>query len=431
MLGDHLKFIVFMLSAVCIFALPANAQAPQEETLAGPDAHEAAKAAHGHLFGDWGGARTRLLKRGVKLDLHYLSDSLWNVESQQKERFASYDRVRGTVDVDLGTLVNLEGLSFHATAVWQAGGNLGAYLGLIANPSGIANTNTFRLDSWWIEKRWLNGRVAARLGQFAGQDTYGDQDYGKSYVFVPLADDLDNLFTTIESFDPPSTPAMEISVAPLRHVYVKSMVLAGDRAPFSHNPTGLVPQFRGTPVSVSEVGFTPGKKASAVHGPENVESRKGYSGLYQFGAAYNPGNFTMPASSTTRSGNYLLYWMASQSLWRVDPKEAKGVDGTFAYDWSPANVNRNNTTLSAGLRFNEPLPLRIHNTMALGYVQNSLSPQFLPSSAPAWKTERGTEFNALFLVGPLLLQPVIQYYADAGGGSQRAVVLGFRTKVEF
>jgi hypothetical protein len=123
--------------------------------------------------------------------------------------------------------------------------------------------------------------------------------------------------------------------------------------------------------------------------------------------------------------------MASQSLWRVDPKEAKGVDGTFAYDWSPANVNRNNTTLSAGLRFNEPLPLHIHNTMALGYVQNSLSPQFLPSSAPAWKTERGTEFNALFLVGPLLLQPVIQYYADAGGGSQRAVVLGFRTKVEF
>jgi hypothetical protein len=52
-----------------------------------------------------------------------------------------------------------------------------------------------------------------------------------------------------------------------------------------------------------------------------------------------------------------MYWMASQALWRVDPKEGKGLDATFAYDWSPPNVNRNNTMLTAGLRFNEPLPL--------------------------------------------------------------------------
>jgi hypothetical protein len=31
----------------------------------------------------------------------------------------------------------------------------------------------------------------------------------------------------------------------------------------------------------------------------------------------------------------------------------------------------------------------------------------------------------------LLLQPVIQYYANVGGGTGRAVVFGFRTKVEF
>ena len=81
--------------------------------------------------------------------------------------------------------------------------------------------------------------------------------------------------------------------------------------------------------------------------------------------------------------------MASQALWRVDPKEAKGLDATFAYDWSPPSINRNNTLLTAGLRFNEPLPLHIHNTMSLGYVRNSLSPQFLPPGMPAWKTEQG------------------------------------------
>jgi porin len=213
---------------------------------------------------------------------------------------------------------------------------------------------------------------------------------------------------------------------------VKSMVLAGVRALYSQNPTGLVPTFNGTPVSVSEIGFTPGKKATSVRAFDSVESRKGYSGLYQFGASYNPGKFKSPTNAIPRSGNYLLYWMASQALWRADPKEAKGLDATLAYDWSPANINRNNTEVTAGLRFNEPLPLNIHNTMSLGYVRNSLSSQFLPPGMLAWKTEQGVEFNTL--LDPLqmvLLQPVVQYYANVGGGVQRAVVFGFRAKVEF
>jgi hypothetical protein len=225
---------------------------------------------------------------------------------------------------------------------------------------------------------------------------------------------------------------MELRVVPIRNLYVKSMVEAEDREPFAHNQTGLVPQFRGVPVSISEIGFTPGRKASSVRAFDNVESRKGYSGLYQFGASYNPGKFLNSGGTKSSSGNYLLYWMASQALWRVDPKGGKGLDATFAYDWSPPDVNRNNRLLTAGVRFNEPLPVRIHNTMSLGYVRNSLSQQFRPQGTPPWKAEHGIEFNTLLDVAPmLLLQPVIQYYSNVGGRPGYAVVLGFRTKVEF
>lgn len=417
---------------VCMFGFPVRSQTPQQETLPGPDSHETGQGRHGHLFGDWGGERTRLLERGVNFDFQYVSDSLWNLKSVQKEEFASWNRFRGTVDIDFGALIGQQGLYFHATALWQAGGNMGTYLGLVTGPSGMASKNTCRLDSWWIEKRWLSERVTVRLGQFAGQDFYGAQHYAASFIFEPMGYALGNLFTDLESFDPPSTPAMEVRVTPLHNLYLKSTVLAAVRQPFSQNPTGLVPQFNGTPMSISEIGFTPGKKASSVRAFDNVQTRKGYSGLYQFGASYNPGEFTAPASATPRSGNYLLYWMGNQALWRVDPKEAKGLDGTIAYDWSPSSINRNYTLLTAGLRFNEPLPLHIHNTMSLGYVRNSLSKQFVPPGAPTWKSEQGIEFNALLDVLPmLLLQPVVQYYANVGGGTQRAVVFGFRTKVEF
>jgi porin len=431
MYGRRLRFLFLLWCGLYAFALPAHSQSAQEEPLPGPDSHETGQGPHGHLFGDWGGERTRLQERGVNFDFQYVSDSLWNLKSEQQERFASWNRFRGTVDIDFGALVGERGLYFHATALWQGGGKLVTYLGLLTSPSGMSSANTCRLDSWWIEKRWLDERITARVGQFAGQDFYGAQHYAASFIFEPMGYALGDLSTDFESFDPPSTPAFELRVVPVHNLYVKSMVLAGDRSPFSHNPTGLVPQFRGDPVSVSEIGFTPGKKASSVRAFDNVESRKGYSGLYQFGASYNPGKFTVPTSTTPRSGNYLLYWMASQALWRVDPKGAKGVDGTFAFDWSPADVNRNNKLLTAGLRFNEALPLHFHNTMSLGYVRNSLSSQFLPPGTPG-KTEHGAEFNVLLDVGPmLLLQPVIQYYANVGGGVRRAVVFGFRTKVEF
>src|SRR5258705_9334064 len=324
--GFKLRSLFLSWCGLYVFAFTVRSQILQEETLSGPDSHETGQGPHGHLFGTWGGERTRLLERGVRFDFQYVSDSLWNLKSEQKERFASWNRFRGTVDIDFGALTGQQGLYFHATALWQAGGNLGAYLGLLTSPSGMSSANTARLDSWWIEKRWLDERITARVGQFAEQDFYGAQHYAASFIFEPMGYALGNLFNTFESFDPPSTPAMEIRVVPVHNLYVKSMVLAGDPSPFSHNPTGLVPQFRGNPVSVSEIGFTPRKKASSVRAFSEVGGRKGYTGLYQFGASYNPGKVASPTSATLESGNYLLYWMASQALWRMDPIDETGLD---------------------------------------------------------------------------------------------------------
>jgi porin len=430
MANRYLRALTVTTLALLGILVPAFSQT-SDETLSGPDSREIGQGPHGHMLGDWKGERARLEEDGVEFDLQYISDFLWNIKSEQKERLASFDRVRGTVDISFGTRWHQDGLYFHATALWQGGAVMGNYLGLLTSPSSLSSANTFRLDSWWLEKRMQKGRVVVRTGQFAGQDFYGASHYGSSFIFEPLGYALGNLGSTVETFDPPSTPAAELRVVPARRFYVKSMVMAGDRFQYAHNPTGLVPQFRGAPVSVSEIGFSPGKQASSVRAFDTVETRRGYSGLYQFGASYNPGKFAYPGSTSQRSGNYLMYWMASQALWRVDPHNAKGLDATLAYDWSPADVNRNNRLLTAGLRFNEPLPFPFHNTMSLGYVRNMLSSQFALADQP-WKAEQGIELNGLFAILPMMfVQPVVQYYANTGGDTQRAIVFGFRTKVEF
>lgn len=422
--------VLVVLSAACVLETNAWAESPLIAPLSGPDSHETPPEARDYLFGDWAGARQRLFQRGVSFDFQYISDTLWGLKSQKNSQFAMWNRVRGTVDVDFGALSNIDGLYFHATALWQAGGNLGEKLGLLIGPSGMASANTTRLDSWWIEKRWLDERVIARIGQFAGQDFYGNQHFASSFIFEPMGYAMGNLSTTVETFNPFSTPAAEIRIAPFDQIYVKSMVMAGNPEPFAHNPTGLVPEFRGHPVVVSEIAFTPGQNATSVRSFDNVDTRKGYSGLYQFGAAINPGNFMSPTSPTPIGGNYLLYWKASQAIWRVNPKEAQGLDATVAFDWSPPDVNRNYTQFTAGLRYNEPLPLGFHNSMSLGYVQTSLSPNFLTLGQRPWKAEHGLELNVLMLYGPLLVQPVAQYYINAGGVGGKAFVGGFRVKLE-
>ena len=120
----------------------------RNDGLSGADAHEDAPAQRKYLLGDWNGRRKQLLERGVDLDLQYVADHLWNIRSDKKARLADWNRVRGTVNVDLGKLTGAHQLYFHITGLWQAGGNLATYLGTIAHPSGIASVNTFRLDSY-------------------------------------------------------------------------------------------------------------------------------------------------------------------------------------------------------------------------------------------------------------------------------------------
>lgn len=419
----------------CFLAFPLRAQqkAQESDELSGADSHETAPKDRGHLFGDWHGERQRLLERGVNTDLQYLSDSLWNVRSVQKQRLASWNRVRGTVNIDFSELTHTPGLFFHITALWQGGGNLGTYLGTIAHPSGMASVGTFRLDSWWFEERTKQEHLVFRLGQFAAQDFYGKQHFGASFITEPLNYALGNLSATYETFDPPSTPAAELRVIPFKHFYVKSMVYAADRIPYTHNKTGLVPQFRGTASNVSEIGWSPGQPAAALHASDTVAQRRGYSGLYQLGSAYNPGKFQSTGPVKTVSGNYLIYLMGSQAVWRTKPDSGVGLDLTAATDWTPSHRSPVPRQTTVGVRFDEPLPLRQHNTISFGYVRNCISDAFPTEQVGRpHRKEDVLELNALIDVTRFItLQPVVQRFLNVNGTSKEATVFGFRSKVDF
>jgi porin len=388
-----------------------------------------------YLLGDWGGTRSQLAQEGVTFDVSYISDFLGNPTGGRDQAFTSWQRIRGIVDIDIGKLTDTNAPTFHITGLWQNGANLGStYLGSIANPSSLVSAPTFRLDSWWFQQALFEKHLFLKGGQFAGQDFYGVQEYGGSYLMEPLGYALGNLGTDYESFDPASTPAAEVMVVPNKHLYVKSAILAGNRNPYADDVTGFSFNIKNSPVVVSEIGYLTGSSDLNSSSP----TRKTYPGKYKVGSSYNIGDFTDPVTLQKSSGNYLMYFMANQAVYRREVGSNRGLDLDFAMDWSPDKVNRVNEQITGGFRYNGPIPHREKDTVAVGVVYSKVSDHFnqsyLLQSVPTYGAEHAFELNYMAQVTPwLIVQPTVQYYSDLGAGTHRgdAVVAGFRLKVTF
>jgi porin len=376
-----------------------------------------------YMFGDWDGERTKLANLGLTFSFISVNDFLVN----QKGGDANWSRVRGTVDFDFGKAELVPGLTFHITGLWQAGGNMGAYIGSSANPSSLVSANTARLDSWWFEQALLNHKLYVRVGQFAGLDFYGVQADGSSYILEPLGYAIGNLFPAdYESFDPAGTPAAEIRVVPSRHFYWKGAIFSGNRNPYQDDTTGFDFRFKDSPVVATEIGYN--------FDPPSATGTGSLPGTYKLGATVNPGQFSNIATGAQSKTNYLMYVMANQRIYRPDAGSDRGLDLNFAFDWTPGQYTRDYSQVTGGFRYHGLIPHRERDTVSAGVVYTRISPTldqaFATAGLPLFGSEKAVEINyALKVTRWFTLQPVFQYYFDTGANpvGRNSAVAGFRT----
>jgi carbohydrate-selective porin OprB len=395
-------------------------------------------ASRGRLFGEWGGKRSAFEERGVRFDIFYIADLQANPSGGLQHARAGWERIRGTVDIDFDQFAPWRGLRFHATGLWQTGADLGAKIGSLANPSDLVSSHTTRLDSFWIEQQFAGNRLRLRAGQLAGLDFYGNQDYGGTWVMEPLGYAFGNLFSSVyESFNPAGTPGTELRFAPSKEYYIKAAVMAGNRDPFHDDPNGFHFAVRDAPDFLFETGYRIHAPPPPARGAVVSTSGNSYPGDYRFGGVYNAGKFSDAAGRQT-SGNYLIYVMASQALFRPDRGSPRGLDGTFGFDWAPGDVSRENFQMTTGVRFNAPFAARQQDRVACGLVYSNISKPFqhpgIALDAPVLGSEKAIEVNySLQVTRYYLLQPLFQYYVSPGADRARsnAPVWGFRTKVTF
>jgi porin len=384
-----------------------------------------------YLLGDWGGGRARLEERGITFKFVYVSDFLGDFKAPagKENRLSPWQRVRGTMDMDLGRLIGARGLTFHITGLWQNGVNMGQVIGSFANPSSLVSASTIRLDSFWFEQALFHDRVFLRGGQFAGQDFYGVQDLGGHYLLEPLGYAYGNLFSNVFlSYDPASGPAGEVRVNLTKSLYVKSAVFSGNRNPYVQDGSGFNFVKADSGSWASEIGYKTNQNRD--------RGAKSYAGSWKFGSIYNAGRFqtfaTSPTLAKATTGNYLVYFQANQPVYRLEPGSNRGLDLTFGFDYSPSHVSTIFSQYTGGVIFNGPFTKRPGDSLNAGIVYSRVSNEFNSVNKAlggnALNDEEAFEFNYSLQVNKwLVFQPVIQYWWNLGGNNRQAAgIAGFR-----
>jgi carbohydrate-selective porin OprB len=391
----------------------------------------------------------RLEPKGITIDFYYVADALANPYGGREDT-SLWGRIRGSADVDFSKFTSWRGLTFHITGVWQYGTNLDSqYINTLVKPSSMSSNHSFRLDSYWAQQYLFHHKVAVRLGQIAAWDSYGNSEYGESFVNLSLGYAFSNLNQAVTfAFSPAGVPSFELKALPTDHLYLKAMVQSEERNPYSVDPNGLAFHLGG-PVVATEIGYlkdppeAPGQTGTMGSEPFITERDSGnYPGVYKFGAGYDPHNFFDPLTRVTSPGNYLVYGQVAQAVYRmsnVGPERNRGLDMIYGEDWSPGDVTQFNHQIMTGGRWTGVFGgTRSRDTLGLGYVWTSVGSHYRESQTLAGAGnlthENLVELNYMMNVTrSLMLQPVFEWYVLPGGDASRGVVFvaGFRTKFTF
>jgi porin len=126
------------------------------------------------LFGDWDGARTRLLNAGIDFQFGYTSEVAGNATGGQRRDVAYTDQWTFGTTFDLTKLGVVPGGTIQATWTDRNGSNLSddAQLGTLQQVQEVfGRGQTLRLTDFWYDQKFVDGMVDWKIGRIPfGED---------------------------------------------------------------------------------------------------------------------------------------------------------------------------------------------------------------------------------------------------------------------
>jgi porin len=411
-----------------------------------------------------------LFDLGYNLQFSYFADPLANPTGGVQQGAAYEGLLYMVLDADLAKIAKLNGLSFRVNAFQIHGRQLSAdNIFNLATVDSIEARPATRLFELWIEQKFSDF-ASIRIGQLAADNQFFISEFGNSlYVNSTFG------WPTIFHADLPggggpnyplATPGVRIKVTPSDQLALLMGLYNGDPAGSGFtglqevkDPAGINFRLKDPPLLMAEVQYryNQDKAASGLAGTIRL------GGLYHFGKFNNQlfdvdgQSLAVPTSNGIAEihlGNYSVYGVIDQMLWRLPGDNPKKGVGAFArVAVSPTDRNLVDFYAEAGINFMGLWDKRPVDSFGIASSFTHLSPNVrqldaetaLVTNTPLPLRNYELVFELTYqaqVVSGWTVQPDFQYIFHPGGGVidpvnpfvgriPDAAVFGLRTQISF
>jgi len=384
-----------------IAALPAHAE---------PEAAERGWASGDHLTGEWGGARTALVDRGVTIDLVYASD-LFTARGEA----AALGHIDAAITLDSHKLGLWDGATLYALVQNNHGSGINDRVGSAVGVSNLEAAPYTQLTELFIEQTLLDDRLRLRIGKQDANRDFGTPRFGGNFI--------NNNFGMFPNAPMPSYPTTGLgAIAIIQPVAAVIGKLAAYEASPAVGGFGLDSTFR------AGAGFTLAGSASVTHrfGPGGRDGGTTSIGAWLQSDEDAAVGVTDPAMFDGNAG-----WFVQNDeriyLHPDDPADPRGA--TVILRYSGARRDRSLFPHYAGGSIAWHGVGRRNDTVGLGGGVFTIAQQV--GGHPGRGSEEFVEaFYKLRLTGFVSLQPDVQWFRHPGGDGADALVAGVRLKLK-
>ena len=259
-----------------------------------------------HLFGDWGGLRSKLEEKGITPRLTLVTDLAGNPRGGRSQGATAPTSFELSLFFDLEKISGLKGGSVLASFSERWGHQLSAkHIGNTFSTQQIFGFQTWRVLDVSYQQKLFSDRVELRLGRFAAMDDFLVSPYNFGFMQNAFCG---NPFGIILSAPGMSayygTWAALGKVKPTKRSYVMTGIYNGDPKVRENKYHGVNLSLKGPVFAITEAGYQ-------INGLPGDSPRLGN---YKLGAWYDHSKLTSFDSGASKRGSWGYYGLFDQVL---------------------------------------------------------------------------------------------------------------------
>lgn len=384
------------------------------------------------LTGDWHGHRSDWAQRGIAIGIDHFGDFMV-VADGGSNRGAYYSGlVEVGIELDLAALIAWPETRAVALGIGTFGRDPADGAGSIHAPSNLANVATGTLLAAWIERDFLDGRVALLGGLYAVDSEFDVKETTGAFMNGGFGTGLELSETGLNG--PCVYPATCIGLraryqADATH-YAQLAILDGG-AGDPDQPHGIQVHLGGGDglFMIGEAGF----QQDASQGRFVRAALGAWRYTTEFETLSQP---AAPAPARTRNGTHGIYALLEGSLYSEPGRSVQGLSGFLRIGFADERINPIGRYAGAGLVYTGLLPTRDEDVLGLGvsagFISADCSDARAMAGSPVESRELVVELTYWLRVLPWLsMQLNAQYISkpSADPGLDDAMLFGLRYQV--